>query len=471
MKYFQFVLLGSLSLLAATQSIAESNTSNYIANPSIPQSSTIELSTIKNNVYSIINDQFKKGFLTEKADISINIISSELEQKDKNTYVYYIPHFDNHLSRLANGCHIFLDFNKNGLIDITENSRVLSHIHLENDTQIKMFEQFVALHEHYHCEFGHIESPVLLDGKDQNFNQKLNYILKDQFSFSNVSQFSYIDTLNENFADVSAVIALIKEYGENNSDLLSTIYSISLQRHAQYFESPNDSHITHFSLLMLLEHDNIEKILHIKNMNEFQQLALSISNKGVQQFMQYNQAATSNFTFFDSIYDSVLSQAINLIRYESMSEQEKKKSSFSINPWKEQIQRGLSFDMAQNAIVPLMPQIKEKHFYNRKGELTVNYQEVASYTKKLLEHTKIDPALMNAYQNSTAILEEFKHTVLSQQSSQNIEQMHQSIDYISHKLSKEEIKEKIEQLNSQSVKTLDNHVLSSTFISIGKRFN
>jgi hypothetical protein len=67
-----------------------------------------------------------------------------------------------------------------------------------------------------------------------------------------------MNTLNESYADVSAMMALIKEYGKDDKDLQFVLKSIGTQRHEAYINAGAESHDTHVAIRKLLTQENLE---------------------------------------------------------------------------------------------------------------------------------------------------------------------------------------------------------------------
>lgn len=208
----------------------------------------------------------------KKIDYRVNIEQKptyDVSVEDKN-YVY------------SYNCDITLTHYQDGeIINIgTAWSRHLTQ--QITDTQKEMYSQFIALHERVHCEFAKINY--------ENFISD-NEIVKNKDNFDKLNNFSirgssYKSLLNENYADVGAIILLYKIYGKENKDLEIALNLIADMRATYDVDIPRTGvvkHLTYWSVNEMLKQENIDKAISVNNNKDFNELALDIANKGVSK--------------------------------------------------------------------------------------------------------------------------------------------------------------------------------------------
>jgi hypothetical protein len=332
----KFLAIGAVALGFSQMSLAAEND----VRPEVKQ-------TIEHNIRQSIKTQFDKGFLTEKADISVNITTNKIlndagpspdlfnttESLSTKFKALLTPNpLENATSRLNNKCNITLTFDENGNIpNLSSDKEILDLTKFTTPAQKEIAQKFVSLHEHFHCEFGHIDSPIMTPGKDAAFNKKINYLMKDQSSAPGVGQVAYVDILNENFADVGAAVSLLKEYGTNNADLNYVLKAITTQRHA------TDLHFSHFSLQDVLSDNTLSHLDQVKDTKSFDEFALSIANRGVVNLLAHRSDILDSATSIQNIVVSVFATSLKTIYTNNASPEETNKlalehSSNSVSP-------------------------------------------------------------------------------------------------------------------------------------------
>lgn len=406
----------------------------------------LENSTIKADishyVNNIIDKQISKGYLTEKATISITIspsVQTHLKQleaiyKPDKPFVEGINISTNARATLVFGnktfakmpttgkCDISLVYDDQGGVEaLTDDVNTLIKTELQNLEQKKIAQQFIALHEQFHCEFNKISIPVLIDSDNIEFNKQVSYIFRDQKSPFN-EPITYLDILNENFADTSAAMALIQQYGKNNENLLYVLNSLETQRHNKYYTNNEGVHFTHFSLEEVLEEKRLNLISNNLTPSEFQQLALTISNKGVLQVLANRPILAERVFSTDNIVRGVFVNILAIITYEN-SPLEKKKNIYN-NIWGDNVPQGLAVDIAKD----LLKNEATNHvqFFDNQGNIK-NSSTLFAYINNLISHKKMNDNLIANFQQSQNIIKSMSANINSSEKS--------SLDYINTNLS------------------------------------
>lgn len=359
----------------------------------LEQTNTEQLKAqISQSISQSIKKQFELGFLKEKAQVNINILNEidaanirdmeEASAMEGNFSIVKSTSFNN-LSRINNECVVNLVYDENGNLPSLINSTIIKDVtKLQNENQKTIAQKFVALHEHHHCEFTNINEPIIAFNKDSKFNSNINFLLKDHHNPYEKS--SYYEMLNENYADVSAALSLLKEYGTNNPDLNFVIKVLTTQRHAGYFEHAQDSHSTHFSLEQILTKDTFVKLNNVNDSQSFENLALEIANKGVQKVFVEQPDLIKATISKESIQYSIATNISGEVFKQSLSAQELAVSPSDI--YGKNIERGFSNVTAQKAIsfYDLNP-LKEERAKND-GE--INMAIYKEFTKRVYDSMK-----------------------------------------------------------------------------------
>lgn len=366
---------------------------------------------------------------------SRNIKIEEILQEIKNQPESYANTSDN-------SCYISVVLDDEGNLPFLTNiSKKLPNLVLNNPTQKKMAQEFLTLHESFHCEFRAIENPIIVEGTSENFQKKINFLLKDDLTFAQLNKVAYIDLLNENYADVSATFALINQYGADNKDLLHVLNTITNARHYSYFEDMVDVHFSHFSLKEVMEETTLLTFQNEKNNpNKIKSLALSISNRGVNKVLQ-NKPMLNEFVFTkNGLIDGIYINALTIAIYKSVPEE--LKQYVPLNVWANDINRGYVFNTAYDLLKDENTNLK---FHNNKGEFIDNKseQQLNDYVLSLLK--KKLPNLNNSqtYLQNMKEINEFKSFILKGSVDTN------NIDYIVTNLTNEELNKKVNYLNSK----------------------
>lgn len=313
------------------------------------ESNIVKIEAIKSEIYNIIKKQRDKNLFSEESEIKINFI----EEKNFESKKYSLN--ENNTSRVGGLCKINLTFDKFGNIPYAgEDKELMSLTKFKNEIQKDIARKFVALHEQSHCEFTNINEPVKLRNVSENLNQNINFLLKDlevmNFENSNGgTELNYLGTLNESYADVSAMIVLIIEYGTNNQDLNYVFEAIEAQRYDSYLKKGAEVHNTHMAIRKVVTNENIKKISEIKNKLDFQKIALSIANEGVQSLMTQRKDFLEKSLSRNNFARSVLVNMLKIIKYESLSNIDKK--TYQPSMWKEGIDSGLTYTLAQEYLI------------------------------------------------------------------------------------------------------------------------
>lgn len=301
MNNFKFLLIGALALGFVDPSIAAQQFDNEQLTKQI-----------RTTVLDSIKKQLDMGLITENARVNIKTMSESkmieatdnLDSMDSKNYLGIgQAQLTNSQARINNECVINLVYTENGGIHkLTHEKSILDATNFQNVNQQEIAKKFVALHEQHHCEFTNLNEPIIAFTKNPEFNKSINFMLKDQLGTA--SQASYISLLNENYADTGAALSLMKEYGINNPDVDYVLKALTTQRHSTYFSHPQESHTTHFSLEQVFSFDVKNNLDNIKDAQSFQNLALEISNKGVQQIFALQPAFAHRVLSGQYILDS-----------------------------------------------------------------------------------------------------------------------------------------------------------------------
>lgn len=186
-----------------------------------------------------------------------------------------------------------------------------------NAVQEDLRVAFITYHEASHCKMYEIKEPFKAD------NPKVQKALNDFFQFSNKSFTNGEDSmdhglyyiLQENFADAFGYIQLIKNHGVN-ADTLSVMQKMQIERTEIAHTHNNKSIIAHntdFTLKELLKEENIKKIMATDNIQDLEEMALQIANKGmwksvrthaqIDQVVNYQSLETGALTLLNDLVE------------------------------------------------------------------------------------------------------------------------------------------------------------------------
>lgn len=288
----KFLLVGAMALIYSVTGNAAEFTAP-ISKPTAEISDKQIGSAILKEVDSIVKKQLQKKYLTEEAHINLSLT------KESPTIHPIEKTFDENLTgnsfkREEGQCVVNLNFGIDGRAPFLGQDlelKVLSD--LKNEEQKTIMRQFMALHEHYHCEFSNIKHPINFDYNPDKTNHAMIGLKKISMLDSDSN---YTDVVNENFAYVSAFMSLIKEYGSDSKNLIYVAESILAQRKEYYIQSTAGVHFTHFGLEKLLEKDTLEQVESINNPKDFKKLALKIANESAAKVF-FNKSEMSQQTF------------------------------------------------------------------------------------------------------------------------------------------------------------------------------
>lgn len=287
-KFKSFLLVGALALVSQSNALAQNNDNTQ---------NIKQLEAISTSINKIIDKQFEKGYLTERADIKLNIVKpieyvqfeADPENNKPEVKVETTDLSENHFHREGGTCKVALSFDeKGGVPYLGMDDELKNMTSLKNEDQKEYMRQFIALHEHFHCEFSNIQKPIQFKDKSWFFNNKINKTLKDvtpMITGWGPNYSSYMDTLNESFADVSAKMALMKQYGTENKDLMYVLKVIETQRHDNYLERSTDTHFTNFALEELKKPENLKRVQDVNSGSDFRNLALEFANTGAEKLL------------------------------------------------------------------------------------------------------------------------------------------------------------------------------------------
>ncbi len=334
--YKQFLLGAALTILGAAQVQAQSSNLNTTQAESdnariqaifdfnqpfsdpLPTLSETQKQAVSQKfmgeISKIIDHQFGKGYLTERAKLNIQIeagpsvinpdgdVATLSSQQDNLS--------NNQFYRLGKQCVVDLQFDSDGnspYIGTDQELKLLSAA--KNEVQKRMLREYVALHEHYHCEFSGIQNPVVF-GQDLEKNSFMVKGMRDLTPLGSAS--SYLDTVSENFSDVSAFMSLVKEYGADDPNLRYVLEVIHSQRKDNFLQSDMDVHFTHFSLEKLLQDDTLQKIESISTPEDFKKFAIELSNESAAKTFYEKNKMKKGITNDDLFYTSVMMEVARL---------------------------------------------------------------------------------------------------------------------------------------------------------------
>jgi hypothetical protein len=316
-QFKKFLLVGALAFVSQSNALAQNNDNTQ---------SVQQLETISTSINKIIDNQFEKGYLTERADVKINVVKpieyvqfdADPEKNKPEVKVETTDLSENHFHRKDGTCKIALSFDEKGGIPYLGLDDELKNITaLKNENQKEYMRQFIALHEHFHCEFSNIQNPIQVKEKSWFFNNKINKTLKDITPVitgwgDNYS--SYMDTLNESFADVSAKMALIKQHGIENKDLMYVLKVVETQRHDNYLERSVDTHFTNFALEELKKPENLKRVQEVNGGSEFKNLALELANTGTEKLLLDKEDLATGMFSKDAYKNSLMIETMREIK-------------------------------------------------------------------------------------------------------------------------------------------------------------
>lgn len=326
--------------------------------------------------------------------------------------------------RADNVCQVNVYIEKDGVsLRLTNTADIIELTKIQNDEQLTMNQKFLLAHESGHCEFSTIQNPIIIPGKTEEVNNKLSHVLRDQIHDNTLNNISYMSLLNENYADISAAYALIKEYGQNNKNLDYILNSFIIQRQDNYFVTPLDTHFTHFSLHEALKQENIDKMLNIQNSEDMRKFILTIANKGVLQVAADNPTIEKEIFNKENFSYGIVQSMTNIIfsNYVKSSLKEK-----VITIWEDSIERGLSYEVAQNILD------KQNFEQDNIREYFVNAMDFALKTKTSdfqldkNDIKKINQAYQTVEEMREIVLEYRKAITLADNVAVNVYKSHQA---------------------------------------------
>lgn len=241
----------------------------------------IGLNDVQQSVKSDLKEFYVKientGLSSAIAALKINTITEEnLKFSDTST-----------ASSTGSGenCLINLDVSQNGKMHfLTEDDEILSKTVLKNETQQKMYREFVAAHEHTHCDFpkNGINVPKL--NKEENNVLNGIYDLVKEYGFYD-SHINYGNLVNENFADAGAMVLMLKMYGSDNKDLQYVISVVQSQRSQEAIGKKYGAYLEeHFTYNVFDEVKNSLNVINdLKTNDEFVSYLLKVANSAAMQ--------------------------------------------------------------------------------------------------------------------------------------------------------------------------------------------
>lgn len=369
---------------------------------------------IKSSVQNIIKKQIDKGIYTEKSEIKLNVVQAKKVTlyNPETRQDYEKDEYDltgNNSERFGDMCRINLAVDNAGNIPfLGHDEKLMVATKFQNEKQKNIARQFIALHEQSHCEFSTIHNPVLLKGGNSELIEQSNMFLKDfevlAINWGNGNKaLNYLTTVNESYSDVSAMIALIQEYGANDSDLKYVLKAIEVQRNDNYLQAGAEVHDTHISIQKLLTKENLEKIPTLKDAKSLKAFALEIANDGVQNLMtQRKDFVEATFTQ-ENFSFAVMVNMIRLVKHTQMSESDK--ANYQTNMWKEGIDNGYTYKIAQELLKDV--DLSKYNFEVKEVEGKINMDYV-SFAGKLMSEPVNEKVMEMMYKKFKEVTQDFK---------------------------------------------------------------
>lgn len=294
----KFLLIGATTLAVSTQALADNNANEVVRLNTIAQHFLAEINPL-------ILNQYKIGLLTEKADVTVSVNPGSSREL-----------YDNYFYKKMGVCAVQINFNENGDIPHLGVDGVLNNLTVaKNPLQAKMARQFFALHEHNHCEFFNFKDPI----KFTRNQEKNTYVLSGLKDLSKINlASSYTDTVNESYADVSASISILIEYGLNNQDALQLLDSIKTQRKDNYIQKEMDSHFSHFAMEELLNPINLNRLSKMTQSQEVREFALELANKGAAKSF-YAKPQMKDATFHDKTLFASVAAEVGILEVQKIN--------------------------------------------------------------------------------------------------------------------------------------------------------
>lgn len=250
--------------------------------------------------------------------------------------------------------------------------------------------------------------------------------------------------MGESYADVSAMMAMIKEYGANDKDLQFVLKSISTQRHESYISVGAEDHDTHVAIRKLLTKDNIDKLEKINNQEEFRGLALNIANEGVQTLLtQRPDFAKESFTK-ENLDISII---INIIRVIKSEIEGKNASSPTI--FKNGVESGLAFNIAKELL-------KDVNYSKHNFDETKNIDGKINKGAYAFAIERFQKGSFGKYQENYNNFKDDMKAFVEIISKNN---MNETVDF-DNKTTKEEIMKKVQTLRSQFLESMKTNTMS-----------
>lgn len=352
--------------------------------------------SISTRLHQVLEQKFNQKLVTQHAQLNVDIVPSDatlkinhdLSQKAGISNVGVEPVFgENTLERVGSMCQIKVAYDDKGnILPLVEGNphdteQLFKTIAFQNEQQKQMAQEFVLLHEFFHCEFGNVENPIRIAGKSAAFNQRINFALKDQFTNGQVGALSYTDTLNEAFADVGASSIMYMQYGQDISkreDFMYVMDAIKTQRYASYFEGQYDAHMTHFSLNHVFEPSTLAKLDQINaqskaspdliHAKELRDLAFDIANQGTLELIANNKNMREVMLSENNVLAGVIINATNFIHSENISPALRSEKDFP-RSWSQNVSYGVSYQLGKQ----VAEQLKGKAYFDPDGVPTSSF--------------------------------------------------------------------------------------------------
>lgn len=154
-----------------------------------------------------------------------------------------------------------------------------------NEEEKKLARDFLTLHEAAHCDIALYHQVIVLPDNPQ-LAQNAQFYFRYLKTFQ--GKMSFYDLLNENFADASAAIELIKLRGATPS-VLHVLNNMVLERQdRELYGLQRDvvsDHNTHLSILEVLKPHSIEKIKALDTPKDLRDMALEIANQSTLRLL------------------------------------------------------------------------------------------------------------------------------------------------------------------------------------------
>lgn len=426
---------------------------------------------ISSRLDKMLQEKREAKILTQQPDVKVNIIESSQTLRENNEIskeagLYSASEnnlraqftFDGNSANIKNdACHINVTYDDKGnMVPLEEASdNLFQSIQFENQQQREMAQEFILLHESYHCEFAKVDNPIRISGKSEDFNQKLNYALKDQITAIPAQKVSYIDTLNETFADVGASLMMQMKYGKDEAtkkDFMFVMDVVKTERHSSYFQQTYDPHMTHFALDHVFDQENIERLEKISqniktqpdliNAKELRDLSFDIANKGTLELAANNEKMREAMLSPDALTAGVIANTAAMVVQKDGPEDLKKDLVFH-SGFASNVSSGLSYDLGKE----IAKEIDGSEYFTKDGKATNKLGNMQSDISNVVNSEKMSTQMKEQFKQSKEDIKELVNYAVNTYTPSNFDMVK-----INESLNKDVVSSKIAAMRASFAK-------------------